>query len=324
MGDKFLDVKDLKTYFRIDEDILKAVDGVSFSIEKGRTLGLVGESGCGKSVTALSIMKLIPEPPAVITGEVRLSGRNILAMSDRELREIRGNKISMIFQEPMTSLNPVFTVESQIVETIMLHQKAGKKDAVGIAVGLLKDVGIPEPEKRLKDYPHQLSGGMRQRIMIAMALSCNPGLLIADEPTTALDVTIQAQILELLKELQNKFGMGILMITHDLGVISEIAHDVCVMYTGKVVEQAGVDDLFEYPMHPYTVGLMRSIPSVEKKNRKLDTIPGTVPDLLSLPIGCNFSTRCYKVKDKCLKDKPELLKVGDAHFVSCWFPEKGR
>jgi len=324
MGDKFLEVKNLKTYFRIDEDTLKAVDGVSFIIEKGRTLGLVGESGCGKSVTALSMMKLIPSPPAVITGEVNLSGKNILAMGDRELRGIRGNKISMIFQEPMTSLNPVFTVESQIVETIMLHQKTGKQEAVGIAIGLLKDVGIPEPGKRLKDYPHQLSGGMRQRIMIAMALSCNPGLLIADEPTTALDVTIQAQILELLKDLQTKFGMGILMITHDLGVISEIAHDVCVMYTGKVVEQAGVNDLFESPLHPYTLGLMSSIPSVDKKNRKLDTIPGTVPDLLSLPTGCNFSTRCYKVKDKCLKEKPELVKVGNNHFVSCWFPEKGR
>ena len=313
---KILEVKGLKTSFFSEEGEVKAVDDVSFDVFKGKTLGIVGESGCGKSVTSLSIMRLIPNPPGrIVGGEILYKGRNLLRFSAEEMRKIRGNEISMIFQEPMTSLNPVFTIGNQICEAIRLHQKLSKADVRDKAVEMLKLVGIPSPEKRIDDYPHQLSGGMRQRVMIAMALSCNPQVLIADEPTTALDVTIQAQILDLLRELQAKVGMGLILITHDLGVVAEMAHEVVVMYAGRVVEQGSVQEIFKNPKMPYTRGLLNSIPTLSKdptgkiKKSRLETIPGIVPNLLHLPKGCRFQDRCSFVADGCRGVEPELRKI---------------
>jgi oligopeptide/dipeptide ABC transporter ATP-binding protein len=304
-----LRVKDLVTSFRTDEGELRAVDGVSFEVAEGKTLGVVGESGCGKSVTSLSIMRLVPSPPGrVAAGSIELDGRNLLTLSEREMRSIRGNRISMIFQEPMTSLNPVYTVGAQIVEAVRLHQNKSRREARQRAVEMLRLVGIPSPESNADAYPHQLSGGMRQRVMIAMALACEPKLLIADEPTTALDVTIQAQILELLRKLQEQLKMSIILITHDLGVVAEHADDVIVMYAGKVVESASVEQLFAHPKHPYTRGLLESVPRLQRsRTRRLPTIEGMVPDLRDLPSGCRFADRCGFVVDACREKEPELL-----------------
>jgi oligopeptide/dipeptide ABC transporter ATP-binding protein len=321
MADKLLDVKDLKVYFDTDEGTVKAVDGVSFHIDKGETLAVVGESGSGKSVTSLAIMRLIPTPPGRFAGgEINFNGQNLLKKSEREMRRIRGNEISMIFQEPMTSLNPVYTVGDQIAEAIVLHQKKSQRQAMKLAVEMLDLVGIPEPQKRVKNYPHQMSGGMRQRVMIAMALSCGPKLLIADEPTTALDVTIQAQILDLMRKLQNEIGMSILFITHDLGVVAEMADRVVVMYAGRAVEEADVEEIFLRPKMPYTLGLLNSIPRVDKAaehQARLVAIPGNVPNPLYLPEGCAFHPRCRYMKEECKAAIPPLEDAGDGHMVRC-------
>lgn len=310
-------VEDLKTYFYTDDGTVPAVDGVSFSIEAGKTLGLVGESGCGKSVTSLSIMRLIPPPGKIVGGKIIFEGIDLLELSESEMRRIRGNKISMIFQEPMTSLNPVFTVGSQIAEAIQLHQGLDKNSAMEKAIEMMRLVGIPSPELRAKDYPHQLSGGMRQRIMIAMALACNPKLLIADEPTTALDVTIQAQILELIKELREKLGMSVLLITHNLGVVAETADNVAVMYAGRIVEYGSVRDIFKHPLHPYTWGLLQAIPRLDTTRDRLLTIEGTVPDMASLPSGCKFAPRCMFATAECEKTEPILEEITSGHLVRC-------
>ncbi len=315
-----LKVKNLKTYFDTDEGEVKAVDGVNFQIRSGETLGVVGESGCGKSVTALSIMRLFPSPPGRIAGgSIWFKESNLASISKKKMRKIRGCEICMIFQEPMTSLNPVYTVGEQIMEAIRLHQKLPKRDTISKAKEMLDLVGIAEPERRIKEYPHQMSGGMRQRIMIAMALSCHPSLLIADEPTTALDVTIQAQILELMNDLKKKLGTAIMFITHDLGVVAETAQQVIVMYAGRVVEQADVVKLFENPLHPYTQGLIGSIPSEEaiKTKSKLIEIEGLVPSLTDLPDGCAFHPRCSKRLENCVKKKPHLLESENGHNVAC-------
>ncbi|MBC7385983.1 MAG: ABC transporter ATP-binding protein [Cryobacterium sp.] len=328
MSEKILEVKNLETSFRLEEGVVVAVAGVSFDVYKGKTLGIVGESGCGKSVTSLSIMRLIPNPPGKITGgEILYKGKNLLDFDAAAMRKVRGNEISMIFQEPMTSLNPVFTIGNQIIEAIALHQNLSKKECRNKAIEMLKLVGIPSPETRIDDYPHQLSGGMRQRVMIAMALSCNPQVLIADEPTTALDVTIQAQILELLRELQNRVGMAMILITHDLGVVAEVCDEVVVMYAGKVVEQGSVEEIFKNPKHPYTRGLLNSIPTMKKdptgkvKKTRLETIPGIVPNMLHLPKGCRFQDRCTFVLDACRQAEPELRVIkGDdrlPHAIRC-------
>jgi peptide/nickel transport system ATP-binding protein/oligopeptide transport system ATP-binding protein len=315
---ELIKVNDLKTYFYTHEGIVKAVDAVSFSINQGETLGIVGESGSGKSVTALSIMRLIPQPPGkIVGGEIIFEGRNLCNLTEREMRKIRGRKISMIFQEPMTSLDPVFTIGHEIVETILLHQKLSKKEAYRKAIKMLEVVGIPDAKKRLKNYPHELSGGMRQRVMIAIALSCNPALLIADEPTTALDVTIQAQILRLMNDLKNEFNTSVLMITHDLGVISEMCDYVAVMYAGHIVEYTDVFTIFENPLHPYTKGLNRSIPRMDKETKTLDTIKGVVPNLLHLPEGCPFAPRCEYAYEKCFKEIPKLVEIEPKHLVKC-------
>jgi peptide/nickel transport system ATP-binding protein len=323
MAERLLDVKNLKTYFFTDEGVVRAVDGVDLYIEKGETLGVVGESGCGKSVTALSIMKLIPQPPGrIVEGEINYDGTNLVTLAPNRMRKIRGKEISMIFQEPMTSLNPVFTVGEQIAEAIRLHEGLGRREAMAKTVDMLKLVHIPNAERRVKEYPHQLSGGMRQRIMIAMALSCNPKLLIADEPTTALDVTIQAQILDLLNELKSKLRMAVMLITHDMGVIAETAQRVVVMYAAKVAEEAPVADLFKEPLHPYTQGLLRSIPRIDlaaTSRRRLETIPGTVPTLRGdIAPGCRFAPRCPFVKSVCTEKDPVLKEVKPGHKVSCW------
>ncbi|HEX6079314.1 MAG TPA: ABC transporter ATP-binding protein [Methylomirabilota bacterium] len=323
MADRLLDVKNLKTYFFTDEGVVRAVDGVDLYIDKGETLGVVGESGCGKSVTALSIMKLIPQPPGrIVEGEINYNGTNLVTLPPNRMRKIRGKEISMIFQEPMTSLNPVFTVGEQIAEAIRLHEGLGRREAMAKTVDMLKLVHIPNAERRVKEYPHQLSGGMRQRIMIAMALSCNPNLLIADEPTTALDVTIQAQILDLLNELKSKLRMAVLLITHDMGVIAETAQRVVVMYAAKVAEEAPVGDLFKEPLHPYTQGLLRSIPRIDlaaTTRQRLETIPGTVPTLRGdIAPGCRFAPRCPFVKSVCTEKDPVLKEVKPGHKVSCW------
>jgi oligopeptide transport system ATP-binding protein len=323
-NDVILEVRDLKTHFFTEDGVARAVDGVSWSLPRGRTLGLVGESGCGKSVTALSVMRLVPDPPGrIVGGQIHLSGRNLLALSEADMRHIRGNQIAMIFQEPMTSLNPVFTVGDQIVEAIELHQKLRGRPAWDRATDMLRKVGIPEPQRRVKEYPHQMSGGMRQRVMIAMALSCNPAVLIADEPTTALDVTIQAQILDLLRQLQAETRMAILMITHDLGVIAEIADEVCVMYASHIVERAPVDELFADPRHPYTQGLFRSMPRLAQRKDRLDVIPGSVPNPLSFPSGCKFHPRCPLGADdaQCQSHNPPLGQVRPDHWVACWKAE---
>ncbi|MDR1530987.1 MAG: ABC transporter ATP-binding protein [Clostridiales bacterium] len=312
-----LSVKDLKTYFYTDAGCAKAVDGVSFSLEKGKVLGIAGESGCGKSVASLSVMGLVdPVTGRREGGEILFKGRDLLKLPEKEMRKIRGSHISMIFQEPMTSLNPVFTVGEQIEEALLLHMGMDKKAARLRTVELLKLVGIPEPGKRAGEYPHQLSGGMRQRVMIAMALSCDPDLLIADEPTTALDVTIQAQILALLNDLKNKLGMAIIFITHDLGVISEMADDVIIMYAGQVVEQANVDELFGQPAHPYTEGLMGSIPDIDAEVERLATLEGLVPSLFDMPEGCRFAPRC-KYREEACEGGIELRKISDGHLVRC-------
>jgi len=320
-----IELEGLRTYFYTEDGVVKAVDGVSFAIEPERTLGVVGESGCGKSVTALSIMGLVPMPPGKITGGRILLYRNGTSLDltqlnpkGREYRSIRGKEIAMIFQEPMTSLNPVFTVGYQIMEAIMLHQRVSKKEARRKAIEMLRQVGIPMPEQRVDEYPHQLSGGMRQRAMIAMALSCNPSLLIADEPTTALDVTIQAQVLDLMRELQRSFHTAIMLITHDLGVVAEMCEEVVVMYLGKVVEHAPVRPLFHEPKHPYTQGLLQSIPSLASKRERLEPIKGVVPDPLEAPPGCPFNPRCPHTKEICTREMPELKQVGEGHQVACW------
>ncbi|MDD4568700.1 MAG: ABC transporter ATP-binding protein [Tepidanaerobacteraceae bacterium] len=318
--EEILSVKGLKTFFYTDEGVVPAVDGVSFSIKKGKTLGLVGESGCGKSVSALSILKLIPSPPGkIVDGQVLFEGKDLAKKSYEDMCRIRGNDIAMIFQEPMTSLNPVHTVGNQVMEVLKIHRHLGKSEALEKAVELFHLVGIPDPDKRISNYPHQLSGGLRQRVMIAMALACNPKLLIADEPTTALDVTIQAQILRLIKDLQEKTHMSVLMITHDLGVISEVSDEVCVMYAGTVVEYADVFSVFENPLHPYTVGLYSSIPTLaQNQKEKLYNIPGVVPNLMHLPEGCRFWPRCSEVKDICKKKDPGMFEVHKGHKVKCW------
>lgn len=313
-----LEVKNLKTQFRIKGGTVNAVNGIDFEVEKGEVLAIVGESGSGKSVTSLSILGLIPDPPGkIVDGQILFKGEDLLKKTKREMKDIRGKEISMIFQEPMTSLNPVFTIERQITETILRHENVTKKEALERAVKMLELVGIPSPEKRVKEYPHQMSGGMRQRIMIAMALACNPELLIADEPTTALDVTIQAQILDLMLNLKNKLNTSILLITHDLGVVAEAADNVVVMYCGKIVEKSNVQDIFKKPLHPYTEGLLRSIPKIEDKEEKLFMIPGMVPNPLKMPKGCAFSTRCNKCMDICREKEPELIET-EGRLVSCF------
>lgn len=319
MADRLLEVQGLKTYFYTEDGVVPAVDGVDFSIDRGETLGIVGESGCGKSVTSLSIMRLIPDPPGkIVDGEILFEGSDLLKKTEAEMRKIRGNDISMIFQEPMTSLNPVFTIGNQIIEAIVLHQSLDKGAAREKAIEMLRLVGIPSPEKRVDEYPHQLSGGMRQRVMIAMALSCNPKLLIADEPTTALDVTIQAQILDLMRHLRDEFGTSIMLITHDLGVIAELAERVVVMYAGKIVERADVKLLFGDPMHPYTLGLLGSIPKLTEQQSRLQVIDGVVPDPAFMPQGCRFHPRCKEVQEICRVEEPELVKRTPGHEVACW------
>jgi oligopeptide/dipeptide ABC transporter ATP-binding protein len=313
-----LEIKDLSTSFFTSDGEVKAVDGVTFNIEAGKTMGLVGESGCGKSVTALSVMQLLDKGVGrLVGGEINYQGENLAAFSEDRMREIRGNEISMIFQEPMTSLNPVFSIGEQIMESVILHQKVSKKEARERAIDMLQLVKIAEPEKRLKDYPHQLSGGMRQRVMIAMALCCNPTLLMADEPTTALDVTIQAQILELIGELQEKLGMAVLLITHDLGVVAERADEVAVMYAGKIVERAVPEVIFSRPLHPYTIGLMNSLPGAVGKTVRLQAIPGIVPSPLDWPSGCRFRTRCDRADEACADKQPPLIEVEPGHWVAC-------
>src|SRR5262245_27696846 len=322
-GAPLLSVEDLRTYFHTDDGVVKAVDGVSYAIEKGKTLGVVGESGCGKSVTALSIMRLIAPPGRIAGGRILFEGRDLTTLPEPEMRQIRGNNISMIFQEPMTSLNPVFTVGNQIGEAIMLHQKKSRREARDRAVEMLQRVKVPAPEQRVDEYPHQLSGGMRQRVMIAMALACNPKLLIADEPTTALDVTIQAQILDLLRELQQEFHMSILIITHDLGVVAEIADHVAVMYASKIVEYATAKELYANPIHTYTKGLFRSRPStMSDRKERLNVIPGAVPNPLHFPTGCKFHPRCDLAvssgqMERCKTREPELREVAAGHWVAC-------
>lgn len=316
---KLLEVKNLRTYFYTDDGVAKAVDDVSFALDKGETLGLVGESGCGKSVSALSVMRLIPDPPGkIVSGEILFKGKDILKVPEKEMQDIRGNDIGMIFQEPMTSLNPVFTCGNQIEEAVILHQKLSKEDAKVKAIEMLNLVGIPAPEQRYNEYPHQLSGGMRQRIMIAMALSCNPEILIADEPTTALDVTVQAQILELIKRLQVELGMGVIMITHDLGVIAEISTRVAVMYASKVAEYGNVDQIFFNPKHPYTISLLNSIPKLNKGKSRLATIEGNVPAPTNYPKGCHFCTRCSFAIEKCWNEEPPVVQIEPEHTAACW------
>ncbi len=314
-----LTIKDLKVHFYSRGHTIYALDGVSFEIEKGMTFGLVGETGCGKSVTALSILRLIPYPPGkIVQGEIHFRGRNLLHLSEEEIRSIRGREISMIFQEPMTSLNPVFRIGDQMMEVIMLHQKVGRHEAYRRAVEMLERVHMPDAQKVMRQFPHQLSGGMRQRAMIAMELSCRPYLLIADEPTTALDVTIQAQILRLLKEMKREFDTSILLITHDLGVIAEMCDRVGVMYAGSIVEKASVEDIFENPKHPYTKGLWGAIPRMEEEKETLSVIPGVVPDLSQPPRGCKFHPRCTFRFDPCDQFVPPLIEVSEGHFVACF------
>jgi oligopeptide/dipeptide ABC transporter ATP-binding protein len=327
MVDSLLSIKDLQTCFFTPEGVVRAVDGVSFDILRGQTIGVLGESGCGKSVTALSIMRLISSPPGrIVGGSIHFEGLDLVKLSPSQMRSIRGNLISMIFQEPMTSLNPVYTVGDQIAETYVTHRGLNQKDALDKAVEMLRVVGIPVPDRRIRDYPHQLSGGMRQRVMIAMAIACKPKLLIADEPTTALDATIQAQILDLILKLQEELGMAIMMITHDLGVIAEISDRVVIMYAGEVVEYSSIDTLFTAPCHPYTIGLMASIPRLGSKFKRgkhpLHEVPGLVPNLIGLPAGCLFQTRCEQVVDRCRKQRPPLFSLCRDHGARCWLVEK--
>jgi peptide/nickel transport system ATP-binding protein len=327
MGDEnhfLLKVRNLHTYFFTDEGVAKAVDGVDLELEDGGTLGLVGESGCGKTVTVLSIMRLIPDPPGkIVRGEISFNGTDLVTLSEGEMRKVRGRLISMIFQEPMTSLNPVFQIGDQIAEVLRRHEGMSRKEAWNRSIEMLERVGIPAPARRVLEYPHQLSGGMRQRTMIAMALACSPKLMIADEPTTALDVTIQAQILELINRLQKEKGMSVILITHNLGVIAETARKVAVMYAGRIVEYSDVRSIFAAPKHPYTQGLLKSIPRLDEhhpKKGKLEAIPGLVPSLLDLPKGCKFSNRCQYVFDRC-GEEPPLIETVPRHLVRCWLYE---
>jgi oligopeptide/dipeptide ABC transporter ATP-binding protein len=318
-----LEVRDLRTWFHTDEGVVRAVDGVSFDLAAGSTLGLVGESGCGKSVTALSILRLIASPPGRIEGgEILFRGRDLVTLPDRELRRVRGNEIAMVFQEPMTSLNPVFSCGEQVAEVLRVHRGAGRREAREQAVELLRLVGIPAPEQRVDEYPHQLSGGMRQRVMIAMALACRPALLIADEPTTALDVTIQAQILELLARLQRDLGMAVLLITHDLGVVAEVAEHVAVMYAGQVVERCPVREAFHDPRHPYTLGLLACVPHLGAHRGRLHVIPGAVPDPAAHPAGCRFHPRCGFATERCRAEQPALAPAAAGHEVRCWHADR--
>ena len=313
-----LRLEGVKTHFRTNDGIVKAVDGVTYEVGRGQTLGLVGESGCGKSITALSIMRLLPKTGRVVAGRVMFEGRDLAEASEEEMQDIRGNDIAMIFQEPMTSLNPVFTVGDQVAEAIKTHLKISDREVRDRVIESFRQVGIPAAHNRINDYPHQLSGGMRQRVMIAMALALNPKLLIADEPTTALDVTIQAQILELMRSLKERFDMAIILITHDLGVIAEMADEVNVMYAGKIVEHGGVQQIFEKPLHPYTQGLLASIPSLGARGQKLNVIKGTVPHPLNLPPGCLFAPRCPHAFEPCPKAFPARMDQGDGHDVACY------
>jgi len=317
-----LSVNKLKTHFLTPEGVIRAVDDVSFKIDKGKVLGLVGESGCGKSVTALSLMRLIPQPGRIISGEIFFDGRDLLKLGNEEIRKLRGNRMAMVFQDPMTSLNPVFTIGNQISEIFRVHKGLKRSEAMNKAQFLLQRVGIPDPSRRIKEYPHQLSGGMKQRVMIAMAISCEPSLIIADEPTTALDVTIQAQILRLLRELIETSNTALILISHDLGVIAEMADEVAIMYAGKIVEYANTADLFAAPLHPYTIGLLQSIPRGEEKKKRLQTIEGSVPRLTDLPKGCMFNPRCKYVVEQCRRDEPELVDAGGGHLVRCWIDMK--
>ena len=325
MAKTLVEFKNLETHFHTSEGIVKAVNNVSFKIKEGETVCVVGESGCGKSVTAMSLMRLIPNPPGkIVGGEIFFEDKDILKFTEKELMEMRGNDISVIFQEPMTSLNPVFKIGDQICEAIILHQHLSKDEAEKKAIEVLKIIGIARAEEIMKSYPHELSGGMRQRIMIAMAVCCNPKLLIADEPTTALDVTIQAQILDLMRDIKEKLNTSILLITHDLGVVAEMADYVVVMYAGKVIEEAPVIELFKNPMHPYTQGLLKSKPSVNGNETRLYSIPGQVPNPIGMPDNCYFNERCDRCMGKCKKDQPKLIDVGNRHKVSCWLYKEGK
>lgn len=318
-----LDVRDLRTHFSTDAGLSRAVDGVSFSIGAGKTLAIVGESGCGKSVTALSIMRLIPTPPGRIAGgSIAFHGNELLALPESDMRRVRGNGISMIFQEPMTALNPVFRVGNQIAAAIRVHRPTPKEEARKLVIDLLYRVGISSPEERVDDYPHQMSGGMRQRVMIAMALACDPQLLIADEPTTALDVTIQAQILELLRKLQSESGMSILMISHNLGIVAEMADEVAIMYAGKIVEHGPMRSIFRAPSHPYTVGLFKSLPSMHTPGQRLYAIKGSVPPATRFPSGCRFHPRCPYAMDVCKREEPARISVGEGHVAACWLHDE--
>ena len=319
--EKVLEVKNLITNFYTDEGVIKAVDGLSYDIKKGECVGIVGESGCGKSVSAMSVLRLIPYPPGIIEGgEIKFKGNNLLDISEEEIQEIRGNKISMIFQEPSTSLNPVLSVERQLTESLELHRAMKRSEAKGEAVRLLELVGIPDPDRRINDYPHQFSGGMQQRIMIAMALSCSPDLIIADEPTTALDVTVQAQILELLAEMREKLGTAVLIITHNLGVVARYVDRLNVMYAGSIVETGKTDEIYANPKHPYTMGLLKSVPRLDQpRQQEMDVIDGMPPNLAKLPEGCRFAERCMFVMDKCLTEKPLLKEVGVDHSSACFY-----
>lgn len=323
MSGPLLQIRNLKTHFFLDEGVIPAVDGIDLEVNRKETLALVGESGCGKSITSFSILKLLPERGKIVEGEILFDGKELLVLPEEEMVRIRGNEISMIFQEPMTSLNPVMTIGDQVAESLILHQELGRKEARLRAVELLKLVGFPRAEEVVDEYPHQLSGGMRQRAMIAMAISCNPKLLIADEPTTALDVTIQAQILDLMREVKERFDTSILLITHDLGVVAEMADRVVVMYAGRVVEEADVFRLFEQPAHPYTEGLLKSVPSLEEEQERLYSIRGNVPSPDEWPKGCKFAPRCEKAWQRCHMDEPNLREIAPGHRVRCFLYEPG-
>lgn len=322
MGERLLDVNNLVTSFRTSDGTLQAVRDVSFHVDKGETLCIVGESGCGKSITSLSVMRLLPSNGSIESGEVLLNGEPLQNLSNEQMRKIRGNRLSMIFQEPMTALNPVLTIGFQLREPLMLHHKVSKSEASKQGIELLRQVGIPNPEKRLNQYPHELSGGMRQRVMIAMALSCHPSLLIADEPTTALDVTIQAQILDLIKDLKEKLNMGVLMITHDMGVVAEVADRVMVMYAGKKIEEGPVEEIFTNPSHPYTLGLLNSVPNVDDPEFELEPIPGNMPGLNEQITGCRFHPRCKFAMEKCKVVEPPNFTLSNGHSAMCWLNEK--
>ena len=316
-----LSVRGLRTTFQTGSSLVRAVDGVSYDLYPGKTLAVVGESGSGKSVHALSILRLLPPNARIVAGEIRYRGKDLVSLPAEELRTLRGNRLAMIFQEPMTSLNPVLTVGEQIAESIVLHQGASRADALTKAVGLLEKVGIPHPAQRVRDFPHQFSGGMRQRAMIAIALACEPDVLIADEPTTALDVTIQAQILDLLRQLQRELDMALILITHNIGVVAEMADDVCVMYAGRQVETSGVEELFKDPKHPYTRGLLNSAPSIYSRRERLEAIPGQPPELTQKFVGCPFEPRCGVKMDRCQREDPPLFRLGDGRLSNCWHQE---